>query len=469
MQCTLKTIRDTSNTVPRKGRKRAQPEQRTSPLPTVRPPKPLRLVRHTSEPPQQGRTRKRRQKEQHPSGDRTSKRRRVRQDATEGEKSHQGNTPEGSRVSEWVEELPETFPPADNMHRHRLAEQKSSASLRRKRSDSSSSVASVTPSDQKSREGKSAAYAHKGYQMRLWTVGVLLDSELTISDESETFCQGLLKTECHIPDDTLLRDDVYREAIRDLQERNESRVIQDICRLFVPSVQTLAKVSEKRYRVLVESVNEAWDCCYPLLDPRPQSDYAVGFGRSGLTEARIKKLHPLIQDDPTWRSDFTSTYYMYFPFFATEVKCGTSGLVIADRQNAHTMGVIVRGILLLYRLAGKESQLHNKPVAYSMSHDHQMVRLTGWGPVINGDFFTVHPFSIHSFDVTARKGLERWTPRRFTFGVYEYGLTLLYRINAIIDELPPDLNLEKVKPLRLGLNTGEEEAEGGENALWHQN
>jgi hypothetical protein len=136
-------------------------------------------------------------------------------------------------------------------------------------------------------------------------------------------------------------------------------VIQDVGRLYVPPVQTLAKISEKRFRVFVESVNEAWDCCYPLIDPRPQPDYAVGFGRSGLSEARINKLQPLIQDDPTFQSDFKSTYYMHFPFFSTEVECGTSGLVIADRRNGHAMGMGVRGILSLYRLAGKELELHN--------------------------------------------------------------------------------------------------------------
>jgi len=355
-----------------------------------------------------------------------------------------------SYISEWVGNLPDSFP-ADLTSRHRLAEKKSSASLWRKRSDSSSTVASVVPSDQKSRDGKSATYAHKGYQMLLKKAGVLLESELPVSDDSQNLCQSLLKTKCHIPEDTLLSDESYRDAIADLQERNESRVIQDVGRLFVPSVQTLAKRGEDRFRVFVESVNEAWDCCYPLIDPRPQPDYAVGFGRSGLTEARINKLQPLIRDDPTFQSDYTATYYMYFPFFATEVKCGTSGLVIADRQNGHTMGVCINGILSIHRLAGKENQLHNKPVVFTAAHDHRMLRLTGWGAVIDGDCYTVHPLTIHSFDVTPLRGLERWTPRRYTIGVYEYGLTLLDKINAIIDELPPDLNLGKVKPLRLGL------------------
>ena len=70
---------------------------------------------------------------------------------------------------------------------------------------------------------------------------------------------------------------------------------QDVGRLFVPSVQTLAKISERPFRVFVESVNEAWDRSYRLTDLQPQPDYAVGLGRSALSEARIKKLQPLFR------------------------------------------------------------------------------------------------------------------------------------------------------------------------------
>ncbi|ORY68400.1 uncharacterized protein BCR38DRAFT_507200 [Pseudomassariella vexata] len=92
-------------------------------------------------------------------------------------------------ISEWVGKLPDSFP-ADMTPRHRLAEKKSSASLRRKRSDSSSSTTSVVPSDQKSRDGKSAIYAQKGYQMLLKIAGVLLESELPVSDDSEIFVKA---------------------------------------------------------------------------------------------------------------------------------------------------------------------------------------------------------------------------------------------------------------------------------------
>jgi hypothetical protein len=91
-------------------------------------------------------------------------------------------TSECSHVSEWIDNLPESFPSGD-IPQHRLAT---------KQSDSFIDAASVISSDQKPRDGKSVSYTHNGYQMLLWTMGVLLDSELAISEESDIFCQSLL-------------------------------------------------------------------------------------------------------------------------------------------------------------------------------------------------------------------------------------------------------------------------------------
>jgi len=44
-------------------------------------------------------------------------------------------------------------------------------------------------------------------------------------------------------------------------------------------------------------------------------------------------------------SFFMGTYYMYFPFLTCEVKCGATALDVADRQNAHSMTLSVRGLL----------------------------------------------------------------------------------------------------------------------------
>jgi hypothetical protein len=144
-------------------------------------------------------------------------------------KSSRSNISECSYISEWIDNLPKSFPPGD-VPRHRLAE---------KQPDASSSAVSVTNSDHNSSDGKSASYTHKGYQELLRTRGVLLNSELAISENNDIFCQGLLNTQCRIPEDSLLREDIYRDAIAELAGMNKSRVIQDIGRLYVPSVQTL--------------------------------------------------------------------------------------------------------------------------------------------------------------------------------------------------------------------------------------
>lgn len=267
-------------------------------------------------------------------------------------------------------------------------------------------------------------------------------SELGISDESKMFCQSLLDTECDIPEDTIFREDIIEESIEEIQDMNESRVIQDIARLLVPSVGALAKINDRRLSVLIESVKEGWDNCFPLTDPRPQPEFAVGFKRSALGDERIKKLRAVVGDEPSFhQSRLMATHYMYFPFLTSEVKSGTAGLDVADRQNGHSMGVAVRAIIFLYQLAKRQTELHRRLLAFSVSHNHDTVRLHGWYPVMNADNYTIHRHLIRSFNIVDMGGRDKWTARKFSIGVYRYALTLLKNINGIIDELPRHLNL----------------------------
>jgi len=55
-----------------------------------------------------------------------------------------------------------------------------------------------------------------------------------------------------------------------------------------------------------------------------------------------------------------ATWRMYFPFFTCEVKCGAAALDVADRQNAHSMTLAVRGIVELFRLVKREKELHQE-------------------------------------------------------------------------------------------------------------
>ncbi|KAK5228842.1 hypothetical protein LTR47_008257 [Exophiala xenobiotica] len=348
-----------------------------------------------------------------------------------------------SHISHWAEQRtwPKEYFETDRMH-PLLARQKSSASLRRKRSETSL-TRSVTPSDQRPREEKSAPYRNPSYQALLEALGdsYMKESKLGITDASKALQEDLLERECTTPKGTLFRDDVIETACQNIQDRNEARIIQDSARLLVPPPESLAMLGDTDLDVLVESVNEGWNSSIPITSPRPQPDFAVGFRRSVFSDDQLSKIQPLLGDFESL-SCFKATYYMLFPFLTCEVKCGAAGLELADRQNAHSMTLAVRGIVELFKLGKREKELHRELLTFSISHDHRTVRLYGYYPVFDGPKTKTHRHQIHIFDIAALNGKEKWTTYKFTVAVYHHSLTLLNRILSIVDDLPPDFALQ---------------------------
>ena len=137
------------------------------------------------------------------------------------------------------------------------------------------------------------------------------------------------------------------------------------------------------------------------------------------------------------------TWYMYFPFFSSEVKCGAAALDVADRQNAHSMTLAVRGVVELFRLVKREKELHREILAFSVSHDHRSVRIYGHYPVIEGKKATFYRHAIHTFDFTALDGKEKWTAYKFTKNVYDVWMpTHFKKLCSAIDAIPPDIHFE---------------------------
>ncbi|KUI74573.1 hypothetical protein VM1G_10071 [Cytospora mali] len=324
-----------------------------------------------------------------------------------------------------------------NMERA-LARKRSFTSLGRKRSSSATS----TPSDQKPREEKSTQYRDSRYETLLNTKGIYMEtSELGIVDESKNICQNLLRGNQAVPQGSIFDDAVFEKACKNIQKANEARVIQDISRLVVPSAETLA-LYDKRLAVLKESVNEGWNNSIPVTGTRPQPDYSVGFRREAFTEDQLAKLSPFIGDfiagDLTF---FMATYYIYFPFLTCEVKCGAAALDVADRQNAHSMTLAVRGIVELFRLVGRENEVHRQILGFSISHDHRSVRIYGYYPVIEGKDTKYYRHPIRTFDFTEMDGKEKWTAYRFTMKVYDAWMPDQFkRVCSAIDQLPSKLN-----------------------------
>ena len=109
---------------------------------------------------------------------------------------------------------------------------------------------------------------------------------------------------------------------------------------------------------LNESINEDWNSAITFCGPRPQPGYSVGFGGSAFTDKQLEKLTPFVGEiADSCTSYFMGTSRMYFPFLSAVA------LNIADRQNAHSMALAVRGVVELYKAVKREKELHREILA----------------------------------------------------------------------------------------------------------
>ncbi|KAL7790397.1 hypothetical protein V8C37DRAFT_417462 [Trichoderma ceciliae] len=308
---------------------------------------------------------------------------------------------------------------------------------RRKRSDSASS-ASATRSGERPRAEKSAPYRDQRYKALLATKGYFMDkSDLGITEDSKKTYYALLTAEQAGPSEFLFRDDIFEQTCQSVEDRNEARVLRDITPLVCPSAEILTIYGATHLKCLIESTNAGWSNSDPLTGICPQPDYSVGFRREAFTEDQLAKLSPFIGDFIAGDlSLFMATYYMYFPFLSCEAKCGAAALDIADRQNAHSMFLAVRGVTELFHLVKREDEIHREILAFSISHDHQSVRIYGYYPVIDEqeDKFYRHP--IRNFSFTDLDGKEKWAAYQFTRNIYDTWMPNHFKkICSAIDQL----------------------------------
>ena len=311
-------------------------------------------------------------------------------------------------------------------------------SLRRKQSNSSL----TSSDDQTNRETKSTPYRNTRYPILLAAKGSYLREYdvYNIPKNTRDLCQKLLEADQIVPQESLFRDDIFLKTCEKVEDRNEARVIQDITRLIVPSAETLATYGATNLDHLIEGVNEGWTAGIPVEGPRPQPDYSVGFRKSAFTDEQFQKISPFIGS--LWdTSFFTATYRMFFPFLTGEVKCGAAALDIADRQNAHSMTLAVRGVMELFKLVKREKELDREILAFSISHDHRTVRIYGHYARVEEGKTTFYRHPIREFSFTEQDGKEKWTAYKFTKSVYNTWMpTHLKRLCSAIDQIPSGVN-----------------------------
>ncbi|KAI1426995.1 hypothetical protein F5Y12DRAFT_783568 [Xylaria sp. FL1777] len=248
--------------------------------------------------------------------------------------------------------------------------------------------------DQKPREKKSAQYRDQRYDTLLATKGsFIVKSKL---DRKQIF-----------PEDSLFSNNFFDSPCQKIHNRNKARVIQDIFRLIVPSAESLTTRGTEHLEILTESVNDGWNNSIPLVGTRPQPGYSVGFRRGAFTKEQLE---------------------------TSEVKCGAEAVDVAERRNAHT-------VVELCRPVGREDEVHRQILAFSVSHDHRLVRIHGHCPVINKKETEYYCHPIHTFDITVLDGKDKWTAYQVTNNIYDtWMLDHFKRICSAIDQLPSKVN-----------------------------
>jgi hypothetical protein len=267
-----------------------------------------------------------------------------------------------------------------------------------------------------------------------------------ITAQSGKLCQTLLQAPQLLPRHTLFSDDeLHKRTCKRIRGENEARVVRDIAQLIVPSAEILADRGAEHLDILQETTNACWVNSCPFINPsgsypgpRPQPDYGLGFKRDAFSQEQLQKLQILIGDPLIDSSRIAATYNMYLPFLSSEVKCGAAGFDIADRQNAHTQSVVLRGLHTLFCSVGRQNELHREINGFSISHNDMEVRIWGHYAVIDGNEakFYRHAIAVASILPTLR-GDERWTAYRFVKNIYDLWLPEHFkRICSVIDMLP---------------------------------
>ena len=324
------------------------------------------------------------------------------------------------------------FEPDPNMDRPAAKRSRSSTSSQNPVSDSDILVPDA--SDQKSRAQKSSPYLKQRYQTLLELKGSFMkDSRAGILATEEEVLSKLLNKKQEPPSDSLFDDRYFRETCEAIQDQNETRVIRDITQLITPPAEILAIRGMQKLEDLAESTNAGWNDSIPFEGPRPQPDYSVGFKPKAFSKDHINKLKIPFSG----KTYFTATERILFPFLTCEVKCGQQALDIADRQNAHSMTVAVRGVVELYRRVGREQELHRKPLAFSISHDNRTVRIYAHYAETEGPDTKYYRHFLKGFDIISEDGKDRWTANQFTRNVYGLFVpTHLDGIKSAVDQLP---------------------------------
>jgi hypothetical protein len=110
-----------------------------------------------------------------------------------------------------------------------------------------------------------------------------------------------------------------------------------------------------------------------------RSQTGLGFKREAFDREHLRKLKPFIGNEAEDYSYVAVTPNMYYPFLTAEVKSEAAALVFSDRQNLGNMATALQNLVRLYRLVGREMELHREISGWSISYGPLDITLSSTG------------------------------------------------------------------------------------------
>ncbi|OOF90165.1 hypothetical protein ASPCADRAFT_179627 [Aspergillus carbonarius ITEM 5010] len=218
---------------------------------------------------------------------------------------------------------------------------------------------------------------------------------------------------------------------RSLWGSSATRLLVDLHPLLFPSAETQFIRGRRCLEHISDAYNDPWNKIQPNYEPLPQPSHTRGLLQSMFDSAQRWKLEIW----PQRKSLYKARENLLFPYLIAEVIGQPERLENADQKVKYDVPIAVFGLVSLAQKARRMESLHRRILAFSLSHNHEIVSLHGYYLVIDGETFTYWRRLIKQFKIWTVE--TKWLCYRFVHNLDEYFLPRhIRRIMDMLEHIP---------------------------------